>query len=494
MASKMSSVKERLGFSSDNFAVGGLCKTLLIAGLLLYLIILFQSNQNPNCPANPRSFSPFLKRDPISINSRTNQTSEDTPTNLSHLVFGLLGSEKAWHQRKAYIESWWRPKVTKGYLYLDEPPTGELRPWSTVWPPYRVSDDLTKLLQETKAQAPVMIRMVHGVMEVFRELKDNENIRWIVMGDDDSIFFVENMVDVLAKYDHTKYYYLGGQSEFIMSNFWYSFNQGFGGAGFMLSYPLAKALAKDMEGCLRRYAHFTSADKITFACIADIGVNLSPQKGSHQIDLRGDISGFLSSHPKSPLMSLHHFNGVQPIFPSMDRFESTRHLMKAANVDQSRMLQQTICYHRQHKWSFSISWGYSVHIYERVMPRSYLQNPIETFQMWSEMLSPPYYMFNTRVLSNYSCEAPHVFFFESIKKTSKNEIVTSYSRASPRGIFLSCSSNESRTAEHIFKIEVVSPATKRIEMDRCECCDIVGIVGNKAHIKFRECMTDEIIA
>ncbi|KAL2455778.1 hypothetical protein Fot_57304 [Forsythia ovata] len=148
----------------------------------------------------------------------------------------------------------------------------------------------------------------------------------------------------------------------------------------------------------------------------------------------------------------------------MDRLESTHHLMKAANVDQSRMLQQTICYQGQNKWSFSISWGYSIHIYERVMTRSYLQNPIETFQMWSEiMLSPPHYMFNTRVLSNYSCEAPHVFFFESIKKTSKNEIVKSYSRASPRKIFLSCSSDESRTAEHIFKIEVVSPATKRIE-------------------------------
>lgn len=278
----MSSIRESLGLSSDNFAVGSLCKTLLIVGLL-YLIVIFLSNENHNSPSNPSLFSPLLKRPPISTTSSTNQTSEVTPTNLNHLVFGLLGSEEAWHDRIAYIESWWQPKVTKGYLYLDKPPTGKLRPWSKASPPYRVSDDLTKFLQETQAQAPVMIRMVHGIMEVFREVKDDESIRWIVMGDDDSIFFVENMVDVLAKYDHTKYYYLGGQSEFIMSNFWYSFNQGFGGAGFMLSYPLAKALAKDMEGCLRRYAHFSSADTITFACIADIGVNLSPQKGIHQV-------------------------------------------------------------------------------------------------------------------------------------------------------------------------------------------------------------------
>ncbi|XP_022851999.1 uncharacterized protein LOC111373666 [Olea europaea var. sylvestris] len=244
----MSSIRERLG--SDNFAVGSLCKTLLIVGLL-YLIVIFLSNENHNSPSNPSLFSPLLKRPPISTTSSTNQTSEVTPTNLNHLVFGLLGSEEAWHDRIAYIESWWQPKVTKGYLYLDKPPTGKLIPWSKASPPYRVSDDLTKFLQETQAQAPVMIRMVHGIMEVFREVKDDESIRWIVMGDDDSIFFVENM--------------------------------GFGGAGFMLSYPLAKALAKDMEGCLRRYAHFSSADTITFACIADIGVNLSPQKGIHQV-------------------------------------------------------------------------------------------------------------------------------------------------------------------------------------------------------------------
>ncbi|KAL0389310.1 UNVERIFIED_CONTAM: hypothetical protein Scaly_0288100 [Sesamum calycinum] len=305
-------------------------------------------------------------------------------------------------------------------------------------------------------------------MEVFRET-DHENLRWVVMGDDDSVFFVDNIVDVLGQYDHTKYYYLGGQSEFVMSNYWFSFNQGFGGAGFMLSYPLAKALSEDMESCLRRYAKWISADQITMACIADIGVNLSPQKGIHQIDLHGDISGFLSSHPKFPLMSLHHFDMVKPIFPSMDRFESTRHLMKAAAADQSRMLQQTICHHRQSSWSFSVSWGYSAQIYEKIMPRSYLQMPIETFKAWSSTPRPrPHYMFNTRLPSNGSCEAPHVFFFQRVEKSSTG-ILTTYSRAAPRGL-PPCGNH---TADFVSEIHVFTPSTKRKEMDRCECCDLV---------------------
>lgn len=175
--------------------------------------------------------------------------------------------------------------MTRGQLYLDKAPTAVLLPWSAASPPYRVSDDLNDLLQQTQARAPVMIRMVHGIMEVVRDFQRGDSVRWVVMGDDDSVFFVDNMVDFLSGYDHTKCYYFGGQSEFIMSNFWYSFSQGFGGAGFILSWPLAKALANDMESCLRRYAHMTSADHITMLCIADLGVNVTPVKGLHQVTL-----------------------------------------------------------------------------------------------------------------------------------------------------------------------------------------------------------------
>ncbi|KAK4492359.1 hypothetical protein RD792_003164 [Penstemon davidsonii] len=221
----------------------------------------------PNFPSSD-FFSPFQKK---------SSNSTDT-NNLSHLVFGLVGSENAWHYRKSYIESWWKPNVTRGFLFLDKAPTAGLLPWSQASPPYKVSDDLTVFLNKTDVTAQ---RIINGIKEAFREL-DHENLRWLVMGDDDSIFFLENIVDVLAKYDHTKYYYFGGNSEFILSNYWYSFNQGFGGAGFILSYPLAKALAEDMENCLRRYRHLNAADQTTMSCIADIGVSLTPLKGIHQ--------------------------------------------------------------------------------------------------------------------------------------------------------------------------------------------------------------------
>lgn len=182
-----------------------------------------------------------------------------------------------------------------------------------------------------------------------------------------------------------------------------------------------------------------------------------------QIDLRGDISGFLSSHPKSPLLSLHHLDKVKPIFPTMDRFESTRHLMKAVAADQSRMLQQIICHHRQSSWSFSISWGYSAHLYERIMPRSYLQMPMETFEPWSSTPRPrPLYMFNTRLPSDDPCEAPHVFFFQRVEENATaGTLITTYSRAKHRGL-PPCFGN--RTADVVSGIRVASSATKRKEV------------------------------
>ncbi|TMW83472.1 hypothetical protein EJD97_001604, partial [Solanum chilense] len=463
------------------------CRVVLVSCVFLYLASIFLF-KDPNC-----SSSELLH---YSSRSTTPQFSDDSsPTNLSHLVFGLLGSEEAWHFRKDYIESWWRPNKTRGYLFLDVAPKGDdVLPWSSSSPPYRVSDNITQLLEESKHVAPVMARMVHGIMEVFRE--DHEGVRWLVMGDDDSIFFVDNMVDVLSRYDHTKYYYLGAQSEFIMSNHWYSFNQAFGGAGFILSYPLAKAMSKYIETCLRKYPFLRSADQITMVCISDVGVIFTPLKGSHQIDLRGDISGLLSSHPIAPLMSLHHLDATDSIFPSIERRESVRHLMKAANLDQSRMLQQVICYNRPTNWSFSISWGYSLHIYENILPRSHLQLPIETFQPWGVTpKDPPYYMFNTRSRTNDSCQAPHIFFMKNVEKTkTSSEILTIYSRSSPREL-LSCSYTGNYSADYISMIQVYSPRTKRIEMDRCECCDVIHKKGtDKATIKLRECRVDEIIA
>lgn len=224
-------------------------------------------NQFPNC-------SELI----FSLKTTTTNYSGSSPTNLSHLIFGIVGSTKAFPGRKNYIESWYIPNTTRVLVYLDEAPSGPA--WSPVSPPYRLSKGG---LQDNAAW-----RIFSAIREVVRELgDDHNNVRWVVMGDDDTVFFVDNLVQVVSRYDEGDYYYLGGPSEYIYSNNVFSFDQGYGGAGFILSYPLAKAVAHSTDDCIARYAGFLhTSDSFTMACVADLGVNLSPLKGIHQVTTR----------------------------------------------------------------------------------------------------------------------------------------------------------------------------------------------------------------
>lgn len=232
------------------------------------------------------------------------------------------------------------------------------------------------------------------------------------------------------------------------------------------------------------------------SCIADIGISLTPHKGFHQIDLRGDISGYLSSLPQSPLLTLHHLDLVLPIFPSMNRYESVKHLMKAGNsATQSWLLQQTICYDKHKNWTYSISWGYSVYIFEQIYPRSVLRNPLETFGPWNERSRPPLYMFNTRRFEpDGPCKDPHVFFFESVNVTAGGRhIVTSYAKSpSHRQRLPNCSAN---SADHVSKIQV-SSSLASTEMDNgAQCCDLLNDRHrNITTAKLRTCTEGEIVA
>ncbi|XP_060200935.1 uncharacterized protein LOC132629242 [Lycium barbarum] len=474
---------------SNNLLLNGiLCKSLVFLTLILYLVYFFLSN-HPCCQSSSLLF--------FNIKSSKQFYYSNNKTNISHLVFGIAASSNTWGDKRWYITSWWKPNITRGYVFLDRTPNEHL-PWPISSPPFRISSDNSRYAPYNKHRMPFAIRMVRVIEETFAE-NHGPGIRWYVMVDDDTVLMIDNLVNVLSKYDHTKYYYVGMNSECIVSNFGMSFQMAFGGAGYALSYPLAQAVAKNMDTCIKRYPTLYGSDHILQACIADLGVTITLEKGFHQIDLRGDISGFLSAHPQSPFLSLHHLDLVAPIFPSMNRYDAVNHLMKAASVDQSRLLQQSTCYNNRHNWTFSVSWGYSVQIYDKIQSQSYLERPIETFGEWRKGAWPPY-MFNVRGLKSNkngnSCghEVPNVLFFDNVEGTRLNHIVTTYVKKSPRGC--GSSGNDGHSIDGVLKIRVFSPMHKLHVGDgnRRECCDIVQPIGmDSMAIKLRTCMKHEII-
>lgn len=107
--------------------------------------------------------------------------------------------------------------------------------------------------------------------------------RWFVFGDDDTVFFPENLVKTLAKYDHDLMYFIGSNSESFAQNRFFSFGMAYGGAGFAISYPLAKTLAKVLDSCLERYHHLYGSDGRISSCLAELGVGITREAGFHQV-------------------------------------------------------------------------------------------------------------------------------------------------------------------------------------------------------------------
>lgn len=205
---------------------------------------------------------------------------EEHPTNISHIVFGIGGSARTWYRRRGYSELWWRPGVTRGYVWLDEEPS---QPWPATSPPHKVSQGN---FSKYGARAAASRMATIAAELVAAERKD---VRWYVMGDDDTVFFVENLAAVLGKYDHREMWYIGAPSESVEQDEQHSFDMAFGGGGFALSFPAATALAQHLGGCLERYATLYGSDQRVHACLLEIGVPLTVEPGFHQVNF---IVGF----------------------------------------------------------------------------------------------------------------------------------------------------------------------------------------------------------
>ncbi|KAE9600624.1 hypothetical protein Lal_00045670 [Lupinus albus] len=353
---------------------------------------------------------------PVVVHLTPQQMSQRKETELKHIVFGIAASSNLWNTRKEYIKIWWRPKETRGVVWLDQKvPTQS----NEQLPEIKISSDTSKFKYTNRQGQRSALRISRVVTETLK--LGMEDVRWFVMGDDDTVFMVDNVVNVLNKYDHRHFYYVGSSSESHVQNIHFSYSMAYGGGGFAISYPLAKELAKMQDRCIQRYPALYGSDDRMQACMAELGVPLTKEPGFHQYDVYGDLLGLLGAHPVTPLVSLHHLDVVEPIFPRMTRVRSLRHLMESVNQDSASIMQQSICYDKNRYWSISISWGYVVQILRGVMSPRELEMPSRTFLNWYKRADYTAYAFNTRPVYKHPCEKPFVYYmsrthYDSTKK------------------------------------------------------------------------------
>ncbi|XP_022743413.1 uncharacterized protein LOC111294389 [Durio zibethinus] len=372
---------------------------------------------------------PFTRFTSLNQKIGSEQPPDNAPTNISHLLFGIGGSAKTWKERRAVCSLWWHVDSTLGFFWFDEKPedNGIVNGYHTetaISLPYRISSpEWTRFKYSSSRHA---VRIARIIWDSFN-LK-LPNVRWFVMGDDDTVFFTHNLVSVLARYDHREMWYIGGISESVEQNVMHAYDMAFGGGGFAVSYPLAEKLVKVLDGCLERYFHFYGSDQRIWACISEIGVPLTKEPGFHQFDVRGDPYGLLAAHPMTPLVSLHHLDGLMPMFPNKTRIDSLKTLIRAYRVDPGRILQQSFCYDSKRKWSFVISWGYTIQIYPWFVTAFDLHMPLQTFKTWKTWSNGPF-TFNTRPMSADRCEWPIVYFLDQVEEVGISGTRTRYKLA-----------------------------------------------------------------
>lgn len=347
-------------------------------------------------------------------------------TEAGHIVFAIGAYSKFWPIRKEYIKQWWRPNKTRGVVWLDQHVRTHPSDTSAL-PELRVSGSTTNFTFTNPQGKRSALRIVRMVSETIR--LGMHNVRWFVMGDDDTVFMVDNLVRVLSKYDHRQFYYIGSLSESHIQNIFLSYSMAYGGGGFAISYPLAKALAKMQDGCIQRYPGLYGSDDRMHACLAELGVPLTKENGFHQYDIFGSLLGLLGAHPVTPLVSIHHLDLVDPIFPGMSRVQALKHLFHTTHDDTASALQQSICYDKDRLWSITVSWGYVVQIVRGIMSPRELETPTRTFLNWYKRADFTAYTFNTRPVTRQPCTKPFVYYVKSsMYDEGRRQIVGVYVR------------------------------------------------------------------
>lgn len=407
-------------------------------------------------------------------------------TDLKHIVFGIASTARFWDSRKEYIKLWWRPKEMRGFVWVEKPVKGK----DSSLPALRISGNTSHFKYTNKQGHRSAIRISRIVSETFR--MGFPDAHWFVMGDDDTVFVADNLVRVLSKYDHRKFYYIGSLSESHLQNIFFSYSMAYGGAGFAISYPLAKALESMQDQCIQRYPGLYGSDDRMQACMSELGVPLTKEPGFHQYDVYGNLFGLLAAHPVAPLVSVHHLDVVEPIFPNMTRLRALQHLNKAVKIDSAGVMQQSICYDKEREWSFSISWGYAVQIFRTIFSPRELEMPSRTFLNWYRRADFTAYAFNTRPVTRHPCQKPFIFYMKDVRyDEAGGQTISNYVR---HKVLPPECRWRIPSPEFVDSIRVIKkPDTLLWQSPRRNCCRLVSSKKSALEFEVGACHEGEII-
>ncbi|KAE8147200.1 hypothetical protein BDV25DRAFT_160882 [Aspergillus avenaceus] len=216
------------------------------------------------------------------------------PPNASHMIFGVATSTERLYDSLDAFAHWAAGTGAHVVAVVDEDGSVEKHKKRA-----KELDIRLTIVQNSDE----LLDRYFSLVRILYEKRD-ELTQWVVLIDDDTFFpSMRNLVTRMKSYDPREPQYVGALTE-DMSQLHYAGHMAFGGAGIFLSVPLVKQLDAVFNNC---YDFKHAGDRMIARCIYhNTLTKLTWERGLHQMDLRGDASGFYESGRSLPL-SIHHW-------------------------------------------------------------------------------------------------------------------------------------------------------------------------------------------
>ncbi|CAM4836485.1 unnamed protein product [Rotaria magnacalcarata] len=215
-----------------------------------------------------------------------------------------------------------------------------------------------------------------------------KTIQWFAFGDDDTVWFLDNLLQTLQQYNASTSIYLGNISDKLGAIRHHGTYYAYGGGGIILSRPLALKAAQHMKDC-RRFHHFFGGDEMIGKCITEIlKINLTRNQNFHQMDHEGDMDGYFESGIQG-LVSLHHMFSYWEPFPEEHTINprETMDLLKLAyQTFNHDFLKRYVRIDQQTNRTFLLTMGYSFSVINRILTHDELMKVENTWWCCSQFV------------------------------------------------------------------------------------------------------------
>jgi hypothetical protein len=210
--------------------------------------------------------------------------------------------------------------------------------------------------------------------EKYHGYGERKKVKWFATGDDDTIWFINNLLNTLQQYNSSKSIYLGNTSDKKSQLAAFGAHFAYGGGGILLSRPLAILFAQHNQEC-KRFLNKFGGDEMIGKCVTEVlKVHFTKDNNFHQMDHRGDMTGLLESGIDG-LVSLHHMFSWWKPFPAEhnDKLNETMHLLHIAYTTLDKhFLKRYVRVNQKTNQSLLLTMGYSFSLFNRILSHTEL--------------------------------------------------------------------------------------------------------------------------